>query len=168
MEVINDLTITAQPFNKLWLTKLDLKFPTGRDNGFLSAWFSAYDGIHLLSNTVRPLVLDNLKDLGDEEFAAMLNALRTEIDRLSGGQLTKLEAVRTFASAQGIELDTAPLMLTVIAVNPPSVRAVVTMVFGLALHIDDCFALAAVDPTFAQVLGGTLTEIARQAGLSMQ
>ena len=166
MEVINDNTITAQPFNKLWLTKLDLKFPTSGNNGFLSASFSAYDGTHLLSGTVQPLVLDNLNDLGDG-FASMLSALRTEIDRQSGNYLTKLEAVRSFASAQGIELDTAPLMLTVLAANPPTVRAVISMVFGPALRIDDCYAFAATDPVFAQVFGATLSEIARQAGLTV-
>ena len=148
--IINPTPITANTFNGFWVASLSIFNPTtDKPNGFFGCSLLPYDGVHLLATGYKQVAFSNLtaKRSADATFNSVLSTLDTECKRQSA-KTTDIKSVQVFS-------------------NPTKTSAEIGFTDGTYHRIVDCFALAATDSTFAGVLSGTLAEIARQAGLTI-
>lgn len=150
--IANPAPITPQTFAGMWITTLGVFFPTTeKPRGFIGGNLLPYDGQHLLATSGKRVFVGDLaaRRASDAQLDAMLTALAAECQRQAG----KTAAVK---------------FITVAAPDPTkSVVAQISFVDGSFHRIPDCFALAATDTAFAAVLGATMAEVARLAGLNM-
>jgi hypothetical protein len=152
MPILNPNPVTPATFSGMWIASLHLMFPSAAKRGMLSARLLPYDGQHLLATGGVDLRLTDLaaKRQADPAFDSMLTSLEVELDRQSG-------------------TDAAWERLTVVAPDPTKPVVATAFTVERAHHrIPDCFVLAATDAGFAAVLQATLSEVARQAGLTVQ
>jgi hypothetical protein len=147
--ILNPTPVTPQTFSGMWVQHLNIVLPTeGKPKGVIQAQLLPYDGTNLLALGGKRV----MKPLPSLESATtqMLDNLKAEVARLSGNA-------------------SAPLQIMVSAQDPTKpVKATVRLADRKMHNIEDCFALAATDSSFATVLGSTLAEIARIAGLQIQ
>jgi hypothetical protein len=147
--ILNPTPVTPQTFSGMWVQHLNIVLPTEeKPKGIIQAHLLPYDGTNLLALGGKRV----MKSLPSEEAetAQMLDGLKAEVARLSGNT-------------------SAPLQIMVSAQDPTKpVRATVRFADRKMHNIADCFALAAEDSVFAGVLGSTLAEIARLAGLEIE
>ena len=148
MAIINPTPVTPQVFDGMWITNLMLMLPTPeRAVGMLHASLHPYDGANLL--------VAGRKDVRrgipaqDAQTTALIATFIAEVKRQK-------------------DTDAEPVTISVMAQDPTKpVRASVRFAGNIHHNIPDCFALAATDSAFAQVLGDTMAEVARLAGLSV-
>jgi len=142
----NPNPVSAAPFAGMWVTSCILVFPTP---GRLLYAMKPYNGSDLLAagGIERSIELAARISVQDQTLDATLAGLELELHRVS-------------------EKDTPLLALEVIAPYPDKpVVAIARFADGSSFTIDDCFARAGEDPTFAAVFMGVMGELARQAGL---
>lgn len=146
--IVNPTPVTTQTFNGMWVQHISVIFLTGdKPKGAILAQLLPYDGANLLAlggkRVTRPL------PSAETETIQMIDSLKAEVARLSGN-------------------NSEPLDIMIFAQDPSKpVSANIRFADKKAHNIADCFALAAKDGKFASVLGSTLAEIARIAGLSV-
>ena len=143
----NPTPITTNVFDGMWITSIQIMLPHENHKGMLNASLLPYDGDkHLLAIGRK----DVRKPIPDAAIDAMIDAVTTEVKR----QAATDRAVR------------------VIHVNAPDpskpVTAMVMFAEGRHHFIQDCFALAGTDQTFAAILGNVMAAIASIAGLSIE
>lgn len=146
----NPNPVTAGTFAAFWIQNAQIILPQGDNAGVLRARLLASDGAHLLATGSRRVNITELaaSRAGDAPLDAALTTLAAEVARQGGGRTA--------------------LAVNVTAPDPAQpVVALCRFATGTPLLIPDCFALAGTDAIFAEVLIGTLTEIARQANLSV-
>jgi hypothetical protein len=147
--IANPTPIQAATFNGMWITMLQIIFPTvDKPRGIIQGRLLPYDGTTLLALGGKEAMRSIPSQ--DAQTTAMLTALETEVKRLAN----------TTAAVRSIQ----------VFANDPSkpVFAQFTFVGVKQPHrIVDCFALAATDAMFAGVLNATMAEVARIAGLKI-
>ena len=139
MPILNPNPVTPAIFRGMWIASLHLMFPTAAKRGMLTT-----GGVDLRLTDLAA------KRQADPAFGSMLTSLEDELDRQRG-------------------TDAAWERLTVVAPDPTKLVVATAFTVERAHHrIPDCFVLAATDAGFAAVLQATLSEVARQAGLTVQ
>lgn len=134
-------------FDKMWVQSADINFSVG----YLQAKFVAYDGQNILGNNARHLQLDGLA--GKQAADATLKARLETLTAYLGGIASNTSGVN---------------FITVKAPEPGlPVRVLVQFNDGKGWDEADCFTRAARDQQFASVFFSTMTELARQAGLTV-
>jgi hypothetical protein len=151
--IANPTPITAATFAGMWITNLEIFFPTAeKPRGFIGGNLLPYDGSHLLATGGVRVWVGNLagKRTTDTTLDGVLAALTAECQR----QASKTAAVRT---------------IIVMAMSPAQpVVAMILFTDGTYHTIADCFGLASTDATFAGVFMDVMAEVARQAGLEIE
>jgi hypothetical protein len=144
--ILNPTPVAAQTFDGMWVQHLNIVLPTeANPRGVIQSHLLPYDGSNLLALGVKR-VMQPLPST-QAPTTQMLDMLKAEVSRLSGNT-------------------SAPQQIMVSANDPTKpVRATIRFTDKKMHNIADCFALAATDSSFAGVLGSTLAEIARLAGL---
>ena len=147
----NPAPVIASTFSGMWVTNLQVIFPTSAKKGILQANLLPYDGTHLLAAG------------GKRAFVNDIVAARST-DSVLDGVLTSLVAEVQRQSSK----TSAPQIIQVNAQDPTGKVSAQVIFEGHSVYrIADCYALCATDEIFAGVFLSMMGEVARLAGLTI-
>ena len=148
----NPNPVSTSTFSGMWITNLSVILPTADKAGLLTVNFQPYDGSHLLATGGKRFAIMDIAKKSEEDatFKTMIDTLIAECKRQANKD-GDIKFINVMAQ------DTARPVVAQIVFDDK-----------IPYTIKDCFALAGSDTAFAGVFQGTMNEVAKLAGLSVE